>query len=140
MGALKKGEVTVTLVEYLEVNKMTQVELAKLTGVPVESINRYINHGGGFSPKYTHALRTVGIDIKNKREREINGFDQFKFSVQYTLNATKKADVIYCWTNEQVDYATKCLNRRKIAYYSYYKDCYWVIHYDKSLDIEERVC
>ncbi len=77
-----------TLVEYLEVNKMTQVELAKLTGVPVESINRYINHGGGFSPKYTHALRTVGIDIKNKREREINGFDQFKFSVQYTLNAT----------------------------------------------------
>ena len=35
MGALKKGEVTVTLVEYLEVNKMTQVELAELTGVPV---------------------------------------------------------------------------------------------------------
>ena len=129
-----------TLVEYLEVNKMTQVELAKLTGVPVESINRHINHGGGFSPKYTHALEVLGIEFKLKREKELNGFDHFKNALQYTLDATKKADVIYCWTNEQVDYATKCLNRRKIAYYSYYKDCYWVIHYDKSLDIEERVC
>ena len=140
MGVLKKGEGTVTLVEYLEVNNMKQVELAKLTGVPVESINRYIKHGGGFSPKYTHALRAFGIEIKGKNEKELNGFDHFKNALQYTLNATKKADVIYCWTNEQVDHATKCLNRRKIAYYSYYKDCYWVIHYDKSLDVEEQVC
>ena len=34
-----------TIVEYLETHKMKQVELAKLSGVPVGSINRHINHG-----------------------------------------------------------------------------------------------
>ena len=50
-----------TLVEYLEVNKMTQVELAKLTGVPVESINRYINHGGGLILRTKEKGRLMGL-------------------------------------------------------------------------------
>ena len=90
MGALKKGEVTVTLVEYLEVNKMTQVELAKLTGVPVESINRYINHGGGFSPKYTHALRTVGLILRTKEKGRLMGLTSLSFQYSTRLMRQRK--------------------------------------------------
>ena len=129
-----------TIVEYLETHKMKQVELAKLSGVPVGSINRHIHHGNNFAKKYADKLEKLGIECNTKAEKDLSGFDHFRNGLRYMLNSDKKADVIYCWSKEQVDYATQRLNSRKIAYYCYYKDCYWVIHYDKNLDISDQVC
>ena len=133
-----------TLVEYLQTHNMKQIELSALSGVPVSCINRHIHKGTGFSAEYMSKLEKLGIEFADKTEdpkgeKLLSGFDYFKNGIRYMMNTGKKADSIHCWTEEQVDYVTNYLNHRKIAYYCYYKDCYWVINYDKTVK-EEDVC
>lgn len=143
-----------TIVEYLEKNNMSQAELSRLTGVSKPAINKAIKHDSGFCKESVEKFKQLGIEVrlrsyvgrsKGSRNQTISNshrFDGFIYfedvlRVQIRLN---KEDVIYCYSKEQVDYATNLLNREGIAYYCYYKDCYWVIHYDKNLDISDQVC
>ena len=149
-----EGGALMTIVEYLEKHNMTQAELSRLVGISQAAINKAVKHGGGFCKENVEKLKEFGIEarvrryvgrakgIRNKTKGDFNGFNGFIYFediVQIQIRASTE-DVIYCWSKEQVDYATKLLNSKGIAYYCYYKDCYWVIHYDKNLDISDQVC
>ena len=133
-----------TLSEYLDVNNMTKTEFSKLTGIHITELSRYISKKRKVSAKNLEKLNKLGIIVdwgmESKREKELSGFDYFRHGVRYALDSAKKSDTFHCWTTEQFEFVCGTLNRRKIAYYSYFKDCCWFVKYDKTEEFEQIVC
>lgn len=133
-----------TLLEYLEKNNMTKSELAKISGVSLPSLYSYLRKGSNLSPKNVEKLKALGIKCTTRdySETETNnrlqGFELFKYAFNDMLKS-KSSDVFYCLNKKEIDYATNRLNEKKIAYYSYFKDYYWVIKYDKYADYSEVI-
>lgn len=128
-----------TVEQYIESNGMTQKAFCQLTGIPMSSLSNYLTQNGNISTKYAKRLKELGIEYDAKSEKRMNGFDHFKAMVQYTVNGTNLKDTFYCYSEEQINYMTEYLNKKKIAYYSYLKDYYWVVKYDKREEWIESV-
>ena len=122
-----------TVQEYLMVNNMTQTELSKITGVPLNSISAHINKDKGFSECNTKKLEKLGIRVIEKGETftEIDGFELFKSSLLYQISS-ERAGTIHCWNDYQCELAINKLEEKRISHYAFYKDGLWTIKYDKS--------
>lgn len=141
-----EGGVLMTIQEYLSEHNMTQAEFSRMVGISPSSINNTIKHGRGFTPENAEKLKKLGIEVKVtkrfKKEgdeiigRNSNVFSCFKVGVRDQLTSLTQS-VIYCWNKQQVEWVLDVLKRKKIAHYCYHKDCYWVVHYDKSLKCSE---
>lgn len=128
-----------TVEKYLETNNMTQTEFSKISGIPIVAINRHLKQNKKFHPKYFKSLENLGIEFEVKGDKELTGFDYFRNGVRYSL-AWDRQGTFFCYTEEQVNHVTTKLNEKKIAYYSYFKDCYWVINWDKRAEWEGTIC
>ena len=126
-----------TIKEYLKVHNMKQTELAKMTGVPLNSINCHINKDKGFSKENIKKLESFGIRVIEKGEKDpfadMDGFELFKSSLVQQLSS-ERAGTIHCWNDYQVKFAIEKLEDKRIAQYAFYKDGLWTIKYDKSED------
>lgn len=119
-----------TVEQYIESSGMTQKAFCQLTGIPASSLSNYLYNGKGIHKKYFERLQELNIECEGKSEKQLTGFDHFRNAVHYAINGAK-TETLYCWNTEQIKYLTNLLNEKKIAYYSYFKDCYWVVKYDK---------
>lgn len=136
-----------TIQEYLSEHNMTQAQFSRMVGISFPAINKSIRHGSGFSKENVAKLKQFGVEapvqrrgrVKGEHKNKKNKFDGFSYFEDNFLTQLSSVteDVVYCWSKRQVDYVTQLLNSRKIAYYCYHKDCYWVVHYDKSLKCSE---
>lgn len=133
-----------TLLEYLEKNDMTKSELSRISGVSLPCLYNYLGKRSNLSPKNVELLRALGIEcsirdhVKTGVNNRSEGFELFKYAFNAMLKE-KSSDVFYCLNKKEIDYATNRLNEKKIAYYSYFKDYYWVIKYDKYADYSEVI-
>ena len=123
---------------------MTQAEFARMVKISPSSINNTIKHGSGFTQENAEKLKKFGIEVKvgkrQKRDevigRNSDALSCFKLGVRGQLSSLTQS-VIYCWNKQQFEWVVELLKRKKIAHYCYHKDCYWVVHYDKSLKRSE---
>ena len=123
---------------------MTQAEFSRMVGISPSSINNTIKHGSGFTQENAEKLKKFGIEVKvgkrQKRDevigRNSDALSCFKLGVRGQLSSLTQS-VIYCWNKQQFEWVVELLKRKKIAHYCYHKDCYWVVHYDKSLKRSE---
>lgn len=133
-----------TIQEYLSEHNMTQAEFSRMVGISPSSINNTIKHGSGFTQENAEKLKKLGIEVKvGKRQkkdevigRSSDALSCFKLGVRGQLSSLTQS-VIYCWNKQQFEWVVELLKRKKIAHYCYHKDCYWVVHYDKSLKRSE---
>ena len=66
-----------------------------------------------------------------KGEKSMSGWDYFKQIVRYTLER-EQYGTFPCFTLEAANYVVAKLNKKKIAYYSYFSQDCWIIKFDKS--------
>lgn len=129
-----------TVEEYLKVNNLRQYQLSDILGISLASLNDFINGKKPSLPKTCEMkLKELGIEceVGLRNSTPMTGFDYFKSSIMYAINSPVLKDVLYCFTDEHIEFVCNVLRDKKIPYYCYFKDDCWVVKYDKREDWSE---
>jgi plasmid maintenance system antidote protein VapI len=134
----------ITIEEFMKKNKMKKKDFASFLGLNPAQLSRCLNQGKSFTKKTIRILEANNIEYESyklkeekKEEKEVDFENYFERGLITNFCHSKEdSGEYYCYTERQVNFITSYFNKKKIAYYSFFKEYYWVVKFDRNEDFE----
>ena len=134
----------ITIEEFMKKHKMKKKDFASFLGITPMQLSGCLNKGKAFTKKARAILEANNIEYESyKQEKEKNKEQEFDFENYFErglitnfCHSKEDSGEYYCYTERQVNFITSYFNKKKIAYYSFFKEYYWVVKFDRNADFE----
>ena len=133
----------ITIEEFIKKHKMKKKDFASFLGISPAQLSRCLKQGKPFSKKAIAILKNNNIEYeshelkeKEKEEKKEVDFENYFERGVITNFCHSKEDrgEYHCYNKNQVDFITSYFNKKRVAHYSFFKDYYWVIKFDRDED------
>ena len=133
----------ITVEEFIKKHKMKKKDFASFLGISPAQLSRCLKQGKPFTKKAIAILENNNIEYKKheleekeKEEKKEVDFENYFERGLITNFCHSKEDCgeYHCYNKKQVDFITSYFNKRRVAHYSFFKEYYWVIKFDRNED------
>ena len=134
----------ITIEEFMKNHKMKKKDFASFLGITPMQLSGCLNRGKSFTKKARAILEANNIEYESyklkeekKEEKEVDFESYFERGlVTNFCHSKEECGEYYCYNKRQVNFITSYFNKKRVAYYSFFKEYYWVIKFDRNEDFE----
>ena len=134
----------ITIEEFMKKHKMKKKDFANFLGISPPRLAGCLNQGKAFTKKARAILEANNIEYqsylqetKKTTEKQLDFENYFERGVVTDYCHSKEdCGKYYCYTERQVDFITSYFNKKKVPYYSFFKEYYWIVKFDRNEDFE----
>ena len=134
----------ITIEEFMKKHKMRKKDFANFLGISPPRLAGCLNQGKAFTKKARAILEANNIEYESyklkeekKEEKEVDFENYFERGlVTNFCHSKEECGEYYCYNKRQVNFITSYFNKKRVAYYSFFKEYYWVIKFDRNEDFE----
>lgn len=134
----------ITIEEFMKQHQMKKKDFASFLGISHPRLSGCLNQGKTFPKKAKAILEANNIEyenyereLKSSKDQDIDFENYFeKGLVTDFCHSKEGCGEYHCYSERQVNFITTYFNKKKVAYYSFFKDYYWVVKFDRNEDFE----
>ena len=132
----------ITIEEFMKKHNMKKKDFASFLGISPSRLSESLNQGKTFSKKARAILEINNIEYESyKKETEKHQEKEIDFENYFErgmitdwCHSKEERGEYYCYNEGQVNFITSYFDKKKVAHYSFFKEYYWVIRFDRNED------